>query len=376
MTPPLTGRARPLAALFLVLLAALPAAHARADDLNRALGKFSEQIKHLLDVEGESAIALNQFTAPARLAANASSGIRKALEGELKKREILVKNSARLEVNGDYREAEDPIQKKTVVRIHGRVVDQNSGRLLREYDVNVDNLTSIAGLVGATMVVPLEPVRQERERAIHEGIQKPSAHVVSTRISAGPKSPFAVEILVGPSRNGEIRPRPATVAEGQAYMNIQTSERYAIRLINDAPFEVAATLTIDGLSLFAFSDNPEYSYVIIPARSSGLITGWHRTNDEAEEFVVTEYPRSAAASRPLIPSTEMGMITACFAAAWPASGNPPPDEGMEGRSIKATGRGPITKTNFVEVERKTGKLRAAISVRYTKEDDPEGRSNP
>ena len=47
-------------------------------------------------------------------------------------------------------------------------------------------------------------------------------------------------------------------------MNIRTSERYAIRLINDAPFEVAATLTIDGLSLFAFSGNPEYSYVIVP----------------------------------------------------------------------------------------------------------------
>jgi hypothetical protein len=376
MTPPSTGRTRPLAALFLVLLAVLPAAHARADDLNRALGKFSEQIKQLLDVEGESAIALNQFTAPARLASNASSGIRKALEGELKKREILVKNSARLEVNGDYREAEDPIRKKTVVRIHGRVVDQNSGRLLSEYNMNVDNLTSIAGLVGATMVVPLEPVREERERAIRDGIQKPSTYVVSTRISAGPKSPFAVEVLVGPSRNGELRPRPATVVEGQAYMNIQTSERYAIRLINDAPFEVAATLTIDGLSLFAFSDNPEYRYVIVPERSSGLITGWHRTNSEAEEFVVTEYPRSAATSRSLTPSTELGMITVCFAAAWPASGNPPPDEGMEGRSIKATGRGPITKANFVEVERKTGKLRAAISVRYTKEDEPEGISNP
>src|SRR3954447_22090607 len=153
-------------------------------------------------------------------------------------------------------------------------------------------------------------------------------------------------------------------------MNIRTSERYAVKLINDAPFEVAATLTIDGLSLFAFSRNPEYSYVIVPARSSGVIKGWHRTNEEAEEFVVTEYPRSAAASRLLASSTELGVITACFAAAWPAKGNPPPDEGMEGRSVRATGRGPATRTRFLEVERKTGKLRTSISVRYTKEADP------
>lgn len=85
-----------------------------------------------------------------------------------------MKNSARLEVNGDYREYEDPIRRNTVVRINGRVVDQNSGRLLSEYSVDVDNLTSIAGLIGATMVVALEPLREERERAIREGIQKPS----------------------------------------------------------------------------------------------------------------------------------------------------------------------------------------------------------
>jgi hypothetical protein len=378
MPRPSTGRTRLFLAPFLVLLALAPTVPARADDLNRALGRFSDRVKQLLDAEGETAVALNQFTAPARLAANASSGIRKALEGELKRREILVKNSARLEVSGDYREAEDSTRKNTVVRINGRVVDQNSGRLLDEYSVDVDNLTSIAGLIGATMAVPLEPLREDRERAIREGIRRPSAHVASTRISAGPKSLFAVEILAGPSRGGDLqlRPQPAEVVRGQAYMNIPTSERYAIRLINDAPFEVAVTLTIDGLSLFAFSDHPEYGYVIVPPRSSGLITGWHRTNEKAEEFVVTEYPRSAAAARSLSPSRELGVITACFAAAWLASGNPPPDEGMEGRSIRATGRGPITGTDLAEVERRTGRLREAISVRYTKEDDPEKAPRP
>ena len=214
MLSPSTGRVRPVFTMVLTLLALPDATPVRADDLNHAMVKFSGQIKKLLDAEGETAVALNQFTAPARLAANASSGIRKALEGELKKREILVKNSARLEVNGDYREAEELSRKHTVVRISGRVVDQNSGRLLGECSADVDNLTSIAGLLGATMDVAQDDLPEDRERAIGAGIRKPTAHVASTRISAGPKSPFAVEILVGPALGGGLRPRPAKVGRG------------------------------------------------------------------------------------------------------------------------------------------------------------------
>jgi hypothetical protein len=361
--------------LVLVLLNGRATVPARGADLNGAMDQFAGRIKQLLDSERESAIALNQFTAPARLAANASSGIRKALEEGLKRRGVVVRKSARLEIAGEYREVEDPLDRRTVVRVLGRIVDQDSGRPVSECEVKVDNITSIAVLVGATMEVPPNPVPEDRERSIREGIRKPTAHVASTRISADRKSPFAIEILVG-SSGKTLQPRAASVDEGQAYLNIRTDEHYAIRLINDAPFDVAVTLTIDGLNLFAFSESKDYSYVIVPQHSSGLITGWHRTNDEAEEFVVTDYSRSAAASRSLTPSADLGVITACFAAAWPANGNPPPDEGMEGRSVRATGRGPITKTNFVEVERRTGRLRSSISVRYTKEGDPKDLPPP
>jgi hypothetical protein len=360
----------PFAWLILILLALFATASARGGDFGAAMDQFAGRIKELLDTERESEIALNQFNAPARLAANSSSGIRKALEEGLKKRGVQIKKSAHLEINGEYRELEDPVQNKTVVRILGRIVNQDTGRPVSECEVKVDNLTSIAALIGATMEIAPTPVPEDRERAIREGIRKPSAHVASTRISAGPKSPFAIEVHVGPARGEELRPRAASVDEGQAFMNIRSDERYEVRLINDAPFDVAVTLTIDGLGLFAFSGNKDYRYVIVPQRSSGRITGWHRTNDEAEQFLVTDYAKSAAASRSLAPSADLGVITACFAAAWPANGNPPPDEGMEGRSARATGRGPITTANFVEVERRTGRLRASISVRYTKESEP------
>ncbi len=376
------GNARGFAVsrVVLLLLAGLAtvAGSARGADLNGAMDQFAGRIKQLLDSERESAIALNQFTAPARLAANASSGIRKALEEGLKKRGVVVKKNARLEVAGEYREVQDPLDQKVVVRVLGRIVDQDSGRSVSECEVKVDNVTSIAALVGATMELLPTPVPADRESSIRDGIRKPSAHVVARRILAGPRSPFGVEILVGSKSDPDVKlqPRSASVDEGQAYMNIRTDERYAIRLINDAPYDVAVTLTIDGLGLFAFSDHPEYSYVFVPQHSIGLITGWHRTNEDAERFVVTDYARSAVASRSLAPSADLGVITACFAAAWPAGGNPPPDEGMEGRSSRATGRGPVTKTHFVEVDRRTGKLRASISVRYTKANEPRDEPRP
>jgi hypothetical protein len=358
-----------LSGLWSLCIAALLSPSARAEDLHGAMDRLAGRIKQLLDTERESSIALNQFNAPARLAANSSSGIRKALEEALRKRDVRIMKNARLEINGEYREVEDPRDRKTVVRFLGRIVDQDTGRPVSECEVKVDNITSIAVLVGATMELPPTPVTEDREQSIREGIRKPSAHVASTRISAGSRSPFAIEILTGPAArsDSELRPREAVIDDGQAYMNIRTDERYAVLLINDAPFEVAVTLTIDGLSMFAFSDNKDYSYVIVPQHSRGLITGWHRTNQSAEKFVVTDYARSAAASRSLAPSADLGVITACFAAAWPVKAKPPPDEGMEGRSPRATGRGAITRTDVVEVERNTGRLRASISVRYTKE---------
>ena len=138
MTHQPAGNVQPLAAWFVVLLAALPTAPAGGDDLNVAMGKLAELIEQRLDAEGESTVALNQFTAPARLAANASSGIRNALEKELKRREIQVKNSARFGINGEYRVVDDPVEQKTVVRIVGRMVDQNNGRILSQYNMDVE----------------------------------------------------------------------------------------------------------------------------------------------------------------------------------------------------------------------------------------------
>src|SRR5262249_13081085 len=144
---PGNGPVRPLVTLLgaHLLAAGLAsiASPARGDDLNGAMDQFAGRIKQLLGAEREAALALNQFTATARLAANASSGIRKGLEEALKKRGVDVRKSARLEVTGEYREIEDPGSGRSVVRIVGRISDQDTGRPVSECEVKVDDVTAI-----------------------------------------------------------------------------------------------------------------------------------------------------------------------------------------------------------------------------------------
>src|SRR3954464_13290921 len=117
MSRPSLGTLRTLAAWALVVLVGLSTLDARGEDLHGAMDRFAGRIKELLDDSRESSIAVNQFNAPARLSANASSGIRKALEEALVRRGVQIKKGARLEINGDYREVEDPATRKTVVRV-------------------------------------------------------------------------------------------------------------------------------------------------------------------------------------------------------------------------------------------------------------------
>jgi hypothetical protein len=201
-------------------------------------------------------------------------------------------------------------------------------------------------------------------------MEHPRTHLANTQITAGPDSPYAVEVLI---KTGEqFVPRAPTDENGRAFVPIKRHEIYAIRLINHSAQDAAVHLTIDGLNMFSFSTlrdpktgQPLYTHVVVPKQSSGLVLGWHRTNDKSDSFLVTEYAKSAAAELVVHNSAKIGTITACFAAAWPKGGQPPADEPAS-RSADATGRGPEVSAKYTEVERVFGIVRASISVRYTK----------
>src|SRR5262249_16916482 len=150
--------------------------------------------------------------------------------------------------------------------------------------------------------------------------------------------------------------------DGLAFVNIKRGEVYAVKLTNRADHDVAATLAIDGLSMFAFSENKDYEVVIVPKGREGLIPGWPITNERSDAFQVSQSARSAVAE--LLPtSSSIGTISVSFKAAWPKDSEPPADEGnvkQGGRDADATARGkPVDPkgTRYNELVRNVGKLR-------------------
>lgn len=361
-----------LLASNLAAVACRPArAAAAASDLNKELAVMAQTIKLFLDQKGMDAIAVGEFTAPVKLAASAGPAIAKTLSDELAALGVSIKRRSELMVSGRYHDVDDRDSQRLAVRIRAHIVDGGGDEVLALEPRAVFDLTTIAALTGLTVSAPADGSERERNDALTQALDQPGVHLTGTRIAAAAASPYAIEIQVKTAAG--YRPRAASKdADGFAFLRIQRSEAYAVKLINDSPYVAAVTLTIDGLSVFAFSENTNYTHYIVPARQTLTVPGWHRNNQRSDSFLVTEYAQSAAAEA-LPNSGTVGTITASFAAAWPQGSAPPDDEapGKKGaRSGDATGKGPSVDFKLVEVVRDVGRLRAAVSVRYNKTQNP------
>jgi hypothetical protein len=137
-------------------------------------------------------------------------------------------------------------------------------------------------------------------------------------------------------------------------VNLDRGEEYVVRLYNRAPFEAAITLTIDGLSMFAFSEEGNFgSQVLIPPGRFVEIPGWYVNKTKTDAFEIGGYAESAAASK-LLPSTSVGVITATFHESIEGSGKDP----------KATKRGRQIDLTYKEEKRLVKPAITVVSVRY------------
>lgn len=350
---------------------AWPVVSARAaEDLDKEMAVVAKGIKQLLDGRGQDAIAVGEFTGPARANSSGGAGIKLALIEQLEKTGVRVSRRAELEVKGDYLDVVDKQTALIALRLKARVIDR-SGTEVTHFDRGLFNVTTIASLIGLTTTLPASATDQARNEKVADAIDEPKVHLANTRIAAGADSPYAIEILV--KAGDDYRPRAASRdAEGLAFLKIHRDEIYAVKLINDSPHDAAATLTIDGLSVFAFSENKSYTHYIVPAGQALTVPGWHRSNQVSDSFKVTEYAKSAVAEA-LPTSTSVGTITASFAAAWVPERQPPDDEPRSpegGRSADATGKGPPVGFELKEVLRNVGRFRASVSARYTRNEEP------
>jgi hypothetical protein len=366
----LNGAILPLAAL-LCLGTGTPASRA-GGNLRLEMARVADNVAKLLEGKGTNSIAVGAFSAPAHVNGSAGPSISKVLAEELQKKSITVTTRAEYEIKGDYNDVIDKQTKLLAARIRARVEDR-SGNVLVNLEAGVFGDADLAALFGTTAELPPYADEKARDKELQKAIDKPKVTITDYRASASPQSPYAVEILVGRSGGKTFVPRPAHEEDGCAFVPIKRGEAYYVKLINNSNYEAAANLTVDGLSMFVFSKirekgQPKYSVVIIPPKSSVIVKGWHIDNEYSDEFLVTEYAKSAAAQ--LRSTAPTGLITACFSASWPEGAAPPPDEPPNpkehSRSADATGRGQTVGAKYQEVKRNFGVVRSTVTVRYTK----------
>jgi hypothetical protein len=359
---------------LLVLLAGGTPARAQGN-LRTELTEVARSIKKVLDGRNETAVAVGQFTGPPGFPSSAGPAVARVLGEELRKEKVDVKLRANLVVEGLYKDVTDKESGLLAAQLNVKVLDRRD-EVLVEFQRGILGDATLASLFGLTTQLPADGDAKKRNKKLEEALDNPHTAIANTRIAAAAGSPYAVEVLVKKSGGpGAAKARAAEDREGLAFVPIRRGEVYEVRLINDADHEAAVTLTIDGLSMFAFSDlknphtsQPSYTVVFVAPHQAVTIKGWHRTNEHSEEFLVTEYSKSAAAE--LKSTANVGTITACFAAAWPRNGKPLADEPASpneyARSADATGRGAQVQARYVEVARHIGVVRATVSVRYTK----------
>lgn len=341
---------------------ATPPAHAN-EALRPALADMSKQVAKLLKGRGQDAIAIGAFTGPAHLPASSGPGIKQVLIEELTRQGVKVQSRAGLEIKGDYREKLDPDTQVLELRLRATVLDDKGDQVI-VLDKTIEDFDLLARVLGVNRPDPgagLTPQKESQE--LKQLIDHPAAVVRDARVRTSPGSPYAVEVLV--QEGQRYVPRNPTTTDGLAYVGLKKGEAFAVRLVNDSDYDAAVELTLDGLSVFAFSDTKGYRHFIVPKKGSALIKGWHRTNEHSDAFLITDYARGAAAEL-LTNSDGIGTITASFAAAWEPKAKPPEDEGAQFRDPckTAVGRGEPVKTPYQEVRREHGRVRDIISVRY------------
>lgn len=358
------------------------------DPLRKGLAEVARNINKLLTGLREDSIAIGQFTGPPNFPTSGGPGIVKALSDELERARVTVKSRAKLGLSGSYRAVTEKkgvtvAGAKQAVSVPGletevtslllkMQIEDASGSRVVDYEQTIDDPDTISKILGLTFESP--PTLPKPTKPIRESLDNPTVHVDGSVIRPSAHSPYGIEILVREADGKDRQPRAASVDEGLAFVPVQRNEVYAVRLINDSPMEMGIGLNIDGLSMFSFSEFKTARFMVVPARSSYTVVGWHRTLKESNEFLITSYSEGAAAMLSANPAN-VGTITATFHASWPKGGSPPADEpgqssGDPGFSANvpndATGVGKKVKLQTGKLERDFGRLRAAISVRYTK----------
>ncbi|MEO2018767.1 MAG: hypothetical protein ABGZ53_30840 [Fuerstiella sp.] len=314
--------------------------------LAEAVSDFFERERH------EKIVFVGAVTSPA---GDGDAALRQKLVTALEAEDFLIRR-AKLSINGrfskEFRPEGTSGPNRVALRLKAEIRDRESDGLIQPISIPIFGEEAITHL-NPTVELAADLPENKRHEKLNDAIDNPSAAIDGNVVKAARDSKFGIEVLV--RRGSSSSSREPTDDLGFAFVTLSKGEEYIVRLHNNATFETAVSLNIDGLSMFSFSKEGNFgSQVIVAAGSFVNIPGWYINSAKTDVFEITSYAKSAAATKS-IPMASTGTITASFHRSYEAS---PKD------ADTATGLGRRIDQKYETVKRVVGKQRAIVTVRY------------
>ncbi|MFO0939589.1 MAG: hypothetical protein U0930_02360 [Pirellulales bacterium] len=330
-----------------------------------------EHVIPMMEKRGHGPVAIGGFTAATSVKGSAGPEIQMKLSQMLQQLNVAVNaDKYRYEITGNYLPYNDPQSELYGVKLITRLVDAEDGTTLGEFPRFVFGPESVPRMLGLTVSSKGSNDPKLQSVSFKKSVQTPEVFVTGAMVSASPVSPYSVELLV--LKNGQYQAMPMSAdAQSRPTAQFAKNDIYAIRLTNNSDHDAAVRLTIDGVNTFEFSEqSPQPNYWIVPRSKDGkpgttIVRGWDKSAAKSIEFKVVDFPDSAAAKIKLQPS-QVGMISASFAACWENDNDRPRSEGR----TRSTGFGSEIVDQKTLVKRHVGQVRDVISVRYERNPSP------
>ena len=340
-----------------------------SEGLRPQLTPVAQDIAAVLKGEGESSVSVGAFVAPPQQEAGTGPALSVRLVPELEKLGIKVVRRARLGVQGRFAIARNR-KGHLVGKITVEVVDA-SGKVLKDFPKEVhfhatsdkpgpdstvgdlDGICTIAALTAPTVELPPDKNQKVRHKILDERLKNPRTFLAGTRIQAGTKSPYAIEIVVADKARPARRGRPGLSAvEARRPVRGAAYQRFGPRRGGGPEHRRpgAVRLQRGGSELC-----PRHG-----AGAKGFADSRLVSHAGQVEQVQGGRLRGQSGGAAVVPAASVGAITASFALAWKKDAEPPADELAFRLLLRrgdrlATGRGP-------DVEQKSKQVEATLAL--------------
>lgn len=362
-----------------------PAPAAENLTLENALTAIAKNVAAVVKEQGAKEIVVNPISDTGDLTHTAGLGLTEALIGKLRAEGLEPALKADLVFSADYSlgeaERDGDRQGFAVGRLAFKVRRRNGKTLIdSEKDLGADrqprvtNPADLAKMGDLTVSRPPTAQAADNDKALLDAIDnKPGLFTIEGTKIRPKGAPYAIEMLVAPASGANapshdlFRPRKVDVRDGMPFLKVQPGEVVAVRIFNEAGHDVAANVSVDGLSMFAFRDDKadKNENVIVKARTAGDVLGWFRNAKVSSAFLVADLPSDHSKSSLLKNPAKIGAITVTFAAAWEKDDQRPKDEDGTRQAAEIVPGAPI-EAPYEVVRRQIGGFRAAVTVRYDK----------